>query len=235
MKSKKWFVLLGFTLIALFSFMTVLHANENAKIKKAQDIGLAYKDAEKADEVVAYVNNVPITAGEYLATYASVQNNFALLQQDANKLGPKGKTMVDNTSKLLNKYSPGTIALAKQLSDTAAYSEAIKKGLLKSDQEVQDYIQSIRKMEESNPEAQKTIQIVGESRYFDQVQPKLLKKGLTIGALKAQVISEQKDWTQYKYDLAKNAELKVVNNELITSTKEEALKYLKEMQDVFKP
>ncbi|BCV22151.1 hypothetical protein hamaS1_22200 [Moorella sp. Hama-1] len=58
---------------------------------------------------------------------------------------------------------------------------------------------------------------------------------MTIGALKAQVISEQKDWTQYKYNLAKNAELKVVNNELITSTKEEALKYLKEMQDVFKP
>ncbi|WP_338828130.1 IS1634 family transposase [Neomoorella thermoacetica] len=46
---------------------------------------------------------------------------------------------------------------------------------------------------------------------------------------------KQKDWTQYKYDLAKNAELKVVNNELITSTKEEALKYLKEMQDVCNP
>ncbi len=38
MKSKKWFILLGFTLIALLSFMAVLHANEDAKMKKAEDI-----------------------------------------------------------------------------------------------------------------------------------------------------------------------------------------------------
>ncbi|WP_338825107.1 hypothetical protein MHOCP_06690 [Moorella humiferrea] len=233
MKLGKWIALLALVLISTFSIMTTIHAEEDAKIKRAEDMALADKDVEKADKVVAYVNNIPITSGEYLSCYASAQYSNTLLQQDANKLGPQGKKIAENASKLFAKYPPETRALAQVLADTAIYSEAIKKGLLKSDQEVTEYIQSVRKMEDSSPELKKIVQVLGEERYWNDLLPRLVKKNLTIGALKTQIISEQKDWAQYKYELVKNAELKIVDTNLITSSKEEVLKYLQEKEEIF--
>ena len=238
MIGRRWGLLLALVAImGVVSFRVGGYTAEYAKLKRAEGIAMAYKNAE-ADSIVARVEGEPITKGEFLAAYASAQSNKEVLEQEeVGQFGQGAKERKDKMLNLLQKYSPDTIALAKVLVDTTVYHEATKRGLAKTEEEVNNYIKTTREALKGArvPELERTIEILGEDYYWNNVAPKIYRKLLTIGAFKGEVLRNQnlgnltvayRVWASYKYQLAKQAQLEIIDRALISSTKQEALSYL---------
>ncbi|APC09043.1 hypothetical protein [Neomoorella thermoacetica] len=222
-------------LLGISSYMAMGDAKGILTMKIAQETAAAFNSTD-AGQIVAYVDKEPVTKMEFLASYIMASNNKAMLEQrNDNTVPPQAVERKDIMLNLLMEYTPSTIALATKLADTAAYNEAVRRGLTKSEAEIKNYIQKVRQSLKDNPspEIAEIIKVVGEDKYWNILAPKEYKKQLTIGALKGEFLANEnnletgyKKWAQYKYELAKKANLEIVDTSLINSTKDEALKYL---------
>jgi hypothetical protein len=194
-------------------------------------------------DAVAQVNGQPILCTDYdleLIEIGVAEAKAEKNLRDAAEL-PLAQKKIEEHKRLVDRFSSEAKALAHVLSKELTYQEALKKGFVVSDEEINEYLDWVKENMETfksdDPEFDDFVSTIGEDTYLKEILPNEMKKWFVIGKLKAEItnglsISEaNKEWCLYKASLIREADIELIDPALSSSTVEEAADVIEAFAD----
>ncbi|WP_366923125.1 SurA N-terminal domain-containing protein [Metallumcola ferriviriculae] len=194
------------------------------------------KDQEVRNEIgetiIMEIEGQQVTRREFESKIQTIKDNMARMEEFPEDWPSEDtKAKVTKQLEVMKSYAPKLIAYASLLSDYTQYAAAKKLGISVSQEKINKQVEATRERIDELPEdIQNYIDTVGEKYYWETYLPRGYERALARAELRNKITSEKgkEGWDEYRFDLIKETDVKVIDPELEGLEKERALDYLEE-------